>query len=63
MVPRAKAVAIVASTVEETDATPSSPITPNVRAYRFQKLGRRTYGMFQTLFIAFCAAKPMPRLP
>jgi hypothetical protein len=26
-------------------------------------LGQRTYGIFQTVFIAFCDAKPIPRLP
>jgi hypothetical protein len=34
-----------------------------VRRYRVKKLGQRTYGMFHTVFIAFCAAKPTPRLP
>src|ERR1035438_1468617 len=61
--PWATAVAKAASAVEETTARPSRPITPKVRAYRFQKLGQRTCGIFQTVFIAFCDAKPMPKLP
>ena len=61
--PFAMAVANAVSAVEESSPRPSRPIAPNVRRYRLKMFGHRTYGMFQTVFIAFCAAKPMPRLP
>jgi hypothetical protein len=54
--PWATAVANAVSAVEAATASPSRPITPKVRRYRVQKLGQRTYGMFQTVFIAFCVA-------
>ena len=61
--PVATAGANAVSAVDPTTAAPKMAMMPNVRAYRSQMFGQRTKGMFHTVFIAFCIANPIPRLP